>query len=84
MLYRLALALLLSGGIVAAPIVELASPAMAASKKTTKKKSELTPAQKKKIQEYAKALCEKKYGKSARVYRIDYFKKTVWCRTPGY
>ena len=84
MLYRLALALLLSSGLFLTPVVEPVKPAMAASKKKPPlKRSDLTPEQREKVMEYARALCKKKYGASARVYRIDYAKRMVWCRPPG-
>lgn len=84
MILRLSLALLLSIGLLAAPVFDPVAPAMAASKKTTKKKSDLSSAQREQILEYARALCKKKYGATGKVYRIDYYKKTVWCKLPGY
>ena len=82
-MYRVALALLLSGGLIFAPVLEPVELAMAASKKKPVKRSDFTAAQREKITEYARALCKKKFGASARIYRIDYGKQKVWCRPPG-
>ncbi len=48
-------------------------------KKTTGSRSDYTPEQRKKIAEWARNLCRKQYGSGARLHRIDYYTKRVWC-----
>lgn len=49
-------------------------------KKIRRKSSDFTPAQRKKLMEEARKICKRRYGAGATVYRLDYYKWTVWCR----
>ena len=82
MLIRLALILCLATSFAMAPYAGGIDEAAAASKKKklSKKRSDFTPAQREKLMERARQICRKKYGAGATVYRLDYYKWTVWCR----
>lgn len=42
-------------------------------------RSQFTEAQRARILENARKVCKKRYGAGASVYRIDYYKGTIWC-----
>ena len=88
MLLRLALIGCLSAGLIAAPLMAQTDMAQAASKDTKKKKkksrSDYTPEQREQIMKRAREICNKQYGASSRVYRIDYSKGLIWCEPPGH
>lgn len=52
----------------------------ATKKKISHKRSEFTAAQREKLMEAARKICKKRHGAMATVYRLDYYKWTVWCR----
>ena len=86
LLLRLALIGCLSAGLIASPLVAQTDMAQAASKDTKKKKkgrSDYTPEQREQIMKRAREICNKQFGASSRIYRIDYSKGQVWCQPPG-
>ncbi len=85
MLSRIALALLLAGGITMLPS-PVEHSAEAAAKKTTKKKkttkrSDFTPEQRERMAEQGRKICRDSYGATSRMVRIDYSTMRVWCYT---
>lgn len=82
MLSRLMLACFLTFAIVALPAPYGPDNAIAATKKKkiSRKRSDYTAEQREKFMEQARKTCKKRYGAGATVYRLDYYKWTVWCQ----
>jgi ABC-type transporter MlaC component len=80
MIVRLAIIFFLTAGFVVSAVVgDIQAVTAATKKKVSKKRSDFTPEQRKKLMEEARKICKKNYGAASTVYRLDYYKWTVIC-----
>ena len=80
MIVRLAIIFVLSAGFAVSTVVgDIETVAAATKKKISKKRSDFTPEQRKKLMEEARKICKKNYGAASTVYRLDYYKWIVIC-----
>jgi hypothetical protein len=78
------LSLCLCSCMVALSLALAAGDGLAGTKKTTRKKTDFTAAQRVKLLEEARQVCVKRYGAGSRVYKFDYSKWRVTCTEPGW
>ncbi len=80
MMIRLAIIFVLSAGFaVSAVVADIETVTAATKKKISKKRSDFTPEQRKKLMEEARKICKKNYGAASTVYRFEYHKWRVIC-----
>lgn len=80
MMIRLAIIFALSAGFaVSAVMGDIETVTAATKKKISKKRSDFTPEQRKKLMEEARKICKKNYGATSTVYRFEYHKWRVIC-----
>jgi hypothetical protein len=84
-LVLLALALVIAAPTFTPPPAEAQTQKKAEKKKSKVKKgrNDYTAEERAKIMEHARQVCRKSQGAPSTVYRIDYRKMVVYCRTPG-